>query len=307
MRGLKPALLSLSLGVMLISNGNTGAAETQTNKHKPQAVITIGLVPELNLFRQVERYGPLADFLSGKAGAKVKLKIFARYGDVIEELSHRRLDGAFLGSLTCVLAHLKADVEIVARPVNIFGRPTYHGLILARKDSSIKGITHMRGQNFVFVDRATTAGYIFPITFFKKYGIEDPHPYFKETYFSGTYQDAVYDVIDRKAAVGAGKNTVLARLAASDSRIKSELAIIEQSAEIPENCFALSHALESSVRRQLSDTLLNMHRGTEGIKVLKEFGVQRFVAASIQDYSDIYKFMQDLGFNFENYDHMGQR
>jgi phosphonate transport system substrate-binding protein len=307
MRGLKLALFSLSLGILLTSNANESAAETQTNGHKPAAVFTIGLVPELNLFRQVERYEPLTDFLSGKTGVKVRLKIFSRYGDVIEELSHRRLDGAFLGSLTCILAHIKSDVQIVARPVNIFGRPTYHGLIIARKDSGIRSITHMRGQRFAFVDRATTAGYIFPITFFKKYGVEDLRRYFKETYFSGTYQDAVYDVIDGKADVGAGKNTVLARLAASDGRIKNELAFIERSAEIPESCFAVSHALEGSVGRKLTDTLLNMHTGTEGINVLKEFGVQRFAATSIKDYSDIYKFVQEVGFNLEKLDHMGHR
>jgi phosphonate transport system substrate-binding protein len=307
MRFFKQALFLLGLFIILLSGFFETAAETQTEKITRRGDLTIGLVPELNLFKQVERYEPLANYLSGRTGFRVRLKIFSRYGDVIDEFAHGRLDGAFLGSFTCVLAHIKSDVEIVARPVNIFGRPTYHGLIFVRKDSGIRTISQMRGQRFAFVDKATTAGYLFPITFFKKYGIEDPHTYFNETYFSGTYQDAVYDVLDGKADVGAGKNTVLVRLAASDGRIKNELAFLERSVEIPENCFALRNALEDSVRHKLTDTLLNMHMTTESLNILKEFGVQRFVAASITDYSDIYKFAQKVGLNLEKYDYMGQR
>lgn len=307
MKCFKQALILLGLIVILLSDLHESPAETQTEKISRRKTLTIGLVPEINLFRQVERYEPLADYLSEKIGFTARLKIFSSYGDVIEAFVHGGLDGAFLGSFTCVLAHIKSDVEIVARPVNIFGRLTYHGLIFVRKDSGIKTITEMGGRRFAFVDKATTAGYLFPIAYFKKYGIEDPHTYFNETYFSGTYQDVVNDVLNGKADVGAAKNTVLARLAAADGRVKNELAFLERSAEIPENCFAARNALEGSIRHKLTDILLNMHMTPQGSKLLKGFGVQRFVAASINDYSDIYTFLQEVGFNLEKYEYMDQR
>ena len=38
----------------------------------------------------------------------------------------------------------------------------YHALILAGKDSPVKTIQDVRGQDFTFVDPGSTSGYLFP-------------------------------------------------------------------------------------------------------------------------------------------------
>jgi phosphonate transport system substrate-binding protein len=40
----------------------------------------IGLIPDQNIFRQTERYQPLADFLSKRVGIKIRLTVLPRYG-----------------------------------------------------------------------------------------------------------------------------------------------------------------------------------------------------------------------------------
>ncbi len=100
------------------------------------------------------------------------------------------MDGAFFGSFTYTLAHAKLGVEAIARPESFDGVSTYHGLIFARKGGHIKGVEDMKGKIFVFVDKATTAGYLLPLSYFKNHGIENYKTYFKETYFAGTHEDA---------------------------------------------------------------------------------------------------------------------
>ena len=47
--------------------------------------LTIGLIPEQNVFNQVARYKPLGEYIEKKTGIKIKFTILSRYGN-IEEL-----------------------------------------------------------------------------------------------------------------------------------------------------------------------------------------------------------------------------
>src|SRR5512135_2090171 len=76
-------------------------------KKPPVQKLLIGLIPEHNLFRQVERYEPLGAYLSRKTGTKITFKILPRYGNIIDSFKSSGLDGAFFGSFTYTLAHAK--------------------------------------------------------------------------------------------------------------------------------------------------------------------------------------------------------
>ena len=146
--------------------------EEVSSKNVPKShQIVIGLIPEQNIFRQIDRYQPLADYLSSKSGLTIRLKVLSGYGNVINNFISLGMDGAFFGSFTYVLAHAKLGVEVLARPEGIDGISTYHGLIFAREDSGIKSVKDMRGKRFALVDKGTIAGYLFPVHYFYKSGI----------------------------------------------------------------------------------------------------------------------------------------
>jgi phosphonate transport system substrate-binding protein len=290
-------------------------AHPQTNFIKPEAetkaaikqpFLTIGLIPARNIFQQIERYEPLAGYLTEKIGINIKLKVLTRYGNIIDNFVSSHMDAAFFGSFTYALAHSKLGVEAIARPENMNGSSTYYGLIFIRKDNNIKSVEDMKGKRFVFVDKATTAGYLLPLAYFKEKGIEDYNSFFKETYFTGTHQDAIYDVLNKKADVGAAKNTIFSELAAVDSRIKNELVIIARSPEVPENGLAVRKYLDDAIKHKLKKTLINMHADPGGIKILKKFGAKRFIGTSNDDYAPVYKYVQKIGLNLTTYDYMNE-
>ncbi len=109
-----------------------------------QEDILIGFTPEINVFDQSKRYNHLFKYLERKTGNKLGRRILTQYGDVIENFTSLNLDGAFLGSFTAVLALNKLNLEPIARPVNLDGSSTYHGLIIVRKDSGIKNVKDMK-------------------------------------------------------------------------------------------------------------------------------------------------------------------
>ncbi|MHB1024574.1 MAG: phosphate/phosphite/phosphonate ABC transporter substrate-binding protein [Desulfobacteria bacterium] len=265
--------------------------------------LLIGLIPEQNIFKQMERYEPLMVYLSRKTGTKMKLKILPRYGNIIDNFKSSDLDGAFFGSFTYTLAHAKVGVEVVARPVALDNTSTYHGLIFVRKDRRIRTAHDMKGKRFAFVDKATTAGYLLPLEYFHDHGIPNYKRYLKETYFTGTHEDAIYDVLNRKADIGAAKNTVFQRLAKADPRIMKELVVLARSPDVPENALALRNDIDPLLRSRLKETLLKMDLDPDGKKVLEQFGAQRFIETRNEEYDIIVKYAGDIHLDLSTYDY----
>jgi phosphonate transport system substrate-binding protein len=265
--------------------------------------LLIGLIPEQNIFKQMERYEPLMGYLYRKTGTKMKLKILPRYGNIIDNFKSSGLDGAFFGSFTYTLAHAKVGVEVLARPVALDNTSTYYGMIFVRKDSRIRTARNMKGKRFVFVDKATTAGYLLPLEYFHKFGISNYKGYLKEAYFAGTHEDAIYDVLNRKADIGAAKNTVFQRIEKVDPRIMKELVVLERSPDVPENALALRKDIDASVRDRLKDALLKMNLDPDGKKVLEQFGAQRFIETRNEEYDIIVKYAGDIHLDLSTYDY----
>jgi len=283
--------------------GSPTPAPARGGAENREQVLLIGLIPEQNIFRQIERYEPIADHLSGKIGAKVRLTVLPRYGNVVENFVSMGLDGAFFGSFTYALAHTKLGVEVLARPENPDGTSTYHGLIFVRKDSGIRSAESMRGKRFAFVDRATTAGYLLPLEYFAENG-KDYRTFLGEAYFAGTHEAAIRDVLDGQADAGAAKNTVFDRLAAGDPRIRTDLVILARSREVPENGLAVRKELDPVLKRRLADALLAMHLDPAGREILEAFGARRFAGTTDADYRPVYEYARYVGLDLSTYDYM---
>src|SRR5512140_1355623 len=271
-------------------------------KKPPVEKLLIGLIPERNLFKQIERYEPLGEYIFRKTGTKITFKVLPRYGNIIDSFTSSGLDGAFFGSFTYTLAHAKVGVEVLARPVALDNTSTYHGMIFVRKDSGIRTARDMKGKRFAFVDRATTAGYLLPLDYFHHHGISDYNHYLKEAYFTGTHEDAIRDVLNRKADIGAAKNTVFQCLAKTDSRIMKELVVLERSPDVPENAIALRKDIDVSVRNLLKETLLTMHLDPDGKKVLERFGALKFIETTNSDYSVVLNYAKEIRLDLAIYE-----
>lgn len=256
---------------------------------------SIGIVPEQNIFRQQERYEPLARYLSRKTGLRIRLHVLAGYENALDKINAGELDAAFLGSFTGAAAIKTAAAHPLARPQYPDGTSTYHGLLFTRKNSGIHTARDMQGRTFAFVDRATTAGWLLPLHYFKEHGINDPAAWLGEIYFTGTHEDAVMDVINGKADVGAAKNTVFAALAQADARIATELTILARSPPVPENGLLVRRDTVESIRTKLQQVLLGMHLDMDGRSALDVLGVTKFIETTARDYDPVFDYAEDIG------------
>ena len=266
--------------------------------------ITIGLIPEQDVFTQKKRYAPLLAHLSSETGVSIEIKMLPRYGNIIDNFNELGLDGAFFGSFTGALAIKKLRVEPLVRPQYVDGASTYYGMIFVKKGSGIHSAQDMRDKRMVFVDRATTAGYLLPLAYFKTLGITDYKSWFKEYYFSGTHEDAINDVVNGLADIGAAKNTVFYRMAATDKRVMNELEILKISPHVPANGLAVRHDLDNDLKQALKRELLAFHQSTEGRAILADLKIEKFIETTVEDYQPVLDYAASIGLDLKTYNYL---
>jgi phosphonate transport system substrate-binding protein len=283
------------LTFLIASHFPCNNAAAQTNS------ITIGLLPEMNVFMQHQRFLPLSTYLSDNLGIEVKLTILSRYGNIIQRIKEQQIDAAFLGSFTGALAISQLRVEPLARPINMDDTSTYFGQIFVRKDSGIKTVAEMQGKSLALVERATTAGYVFPLAWLKKNGVGDIATYFSAYHFYGSHDATIDAVLVGKADVGAAQNTIYDRMRAANPRIDQELDILASSPRVPSNGLCVRPDIDELHKAKLKDLLLSLHHNPQGLEVLKKLGTKRFVETSREDYQPVLDLAVEAGIDMKNY------
>ena len=268
--------------------------------------LTIGLLPEMNVFKQKQRFEPLAVYLSEKFKIKVELTILSRYGNIIERFKNSNIDAAFLGSFTGALAISQLQVEPIVRPVNADKASTYCGYIFVRKDSGIQSAAEMRGKRFAFVDKATTAGYIFPLAFLKRNQVSNIDDFLQSYSFTGSHDAAIESVLSGKADIGAAKNTIYEFVRKENPRIDKELTILVTSPRVPSNGLCVRHDMAPATKERLRQELLSLHQNSHGREILTSMGYLSFVLTTKEDYQPVFDLASEAGITLEGYNYSNQ-
>jgi len=254
--------------------------------------LLVGIEPEHNIFDQMRNYRKLADYLSEKLGVKIRLTIMSRYGEALQRFKSRHLDGAFLNSYTTSMAIKELHLEPVIRQVRLNGDAMTYSYILVRADSGIRNVADMKGRSFAFVDPATTEGYLFPLAFLKKNGVNDLSTFLERYFFTGSHSSVVFAVLDGRADIGAVKESVYNKVVSRDATIGRELSVIKKSPPIPETTLCLSKDISPGLKKRVVTSMLEMESAEDGRKILKELELLRFAPSVEDDYKTVLQLEQ---------------
>jgi phosphonate transport system substrate-binding protein len=285
--------------IVIFSFGIPGPSQAQPVQKK----VLIGLLPEMNIFKQKQRFKLLGEYLVLKTGIPVEFTILSRYGNIIDRFKDEKMDGAFFGSFTGAMAIRKLGVVPLVRPVNLDGSSTYQGYLFTRKDSGIKSVADMKHKKMAYVEKATTAGYLFPLAYLRENGVTDTSHFFSETFFTGSHDAAIRAVLDGKADVGAAKNIIYDLERKHDPRVDRQLVILAESFRVPSNGLCVRSDLEESVKNKLKSVLLGLHAAPEGRAVLLKFGALKFIETSEHDYQPVFDMAKKAHINIMTYDY----
>jgi phosphonate transport system substrate-binding protein len=267
----------------------------------PSATIIIGVVPEMNLVKQMERYVPLSDYLDRKTGMDIEIKPLSNYGQLYEEMRDGKIDGGFFGSMVYGITRARIGIIPLVRAVQPNGKSTYTGLLFVRKDAGIKRPADMKGRTIALVDPATSAGYLAQKEYLAAHGIDMEKDL--KIYWAGSHEAAIRAVLSHQAELGGAKNNVVAKFRRENRVFDASVEIINENPKkgLPENTLAVRKGLERVKREKLKKVLLAMNSDQEGKTVLAKFGASRFIATSDEDFKPLYDWVRHLKIDLTSY------
>lgn len=223
-----------------------------------QDSLRIGLIPSEDSQSMITSSQQVLADLEQKLGMPVQPFVATDYNGVIEALRAGKLDVAYLGPFSYVLAHQMAGVDAFAVAVTKkAGKSAYHSQIVARRDSGIKTLADLKGRTFAFVDPTSASGHLFP-----KAGLESagytPDTMFSRVIFSGSHDASLLAVANGKVDAAAVADRIFASAVAAGQVKPDDLQVVWSSADIPESPMVWRRDLDPALKQKVAAALASI-------------------------------------------------
>ena len=124
-------------------------------------VLRIAILPDENASELIKQNKKLQLYLEDRLDKKIELVVTTDYSSMIEAMRFGRLELAYFGALSYVMAKERSEIEAFAAQMKK-GSIMYHGVIIVNKDSMISNILDIRGKTMAYGDPASTSSHLIP-------------------------------------------------------------------------------------------------------------------------------------------------
>jgi phosphonate transport system substrate-binding protein len=262
--------MSVILGISLVSLA-FGAADADPDTLK------VALLPDENASTVIKHNQPLKKFLEEKLGKKIELVVTTDYSSMIEAMRHGRIDIAYFGPLSYVLAKSKSDIEPFAA-VQRKGSTTYQGVIVANVASGIKSLKDIKGKNMAYGDPASTSSHLIPKSLLKDHGLTAKTDY--QEHFVGAHDTVALTVQTGKADAGGLSKTIFESLVQRGVIKPDKVKVIAESQPFPEYPWVLRASLKPELKKQIAEVFFSI----KDKDILKTFKADGFSHITDKDY-----------------------
>ncbi len=281
MRSRPASLPGALLSLLVLATALAAAAQEASDDESPVAAgpteptqgheLVFGMTPIFDVESTRARFSPLAELLASKLGLRVTVRVTDSYDELVEELKAGRVDLVKLSPLAYVKARERVrDLKLLATQV-ANGSTDYSSYLVALAPSLApdkqpkKRLTpreKLLGKRVCFADKGSTSGYLFPLAWMSKHGI-DPQADLREIHFGGSHLDCLKGLFDGRwdvaatwaGAIRAAREDQAARQAGVDV---GEIMIVAKTGRIPYDAWCvrpgLSPALAARIERVLEST-----------------------------------------------------
>ncbi|MFC4769335.1 phosphate/phosphite/phosphonate ABC transporter substrate-binding protein [Effusibacillus consociatus] len=270
-----------------------GGTATQPADNKKEFLV--GVIPAEAKFAGTSKE-KLQQYLSEKIGQKVVVQDYPDYNGVVEALNAGKIQLAYLGPLTYVIAHHQSGAKpVVAKTAG--GKPFYYSYIIVPADSQLNSIDDLvknaKDIKFAFGDANSTSGSLVPGAELRKQGLftDKSNHKFKELHYTGSHDITAKSVGSKKVDAGAIDSAYFDKLIAKGEIKKEDYKIIWKSSELYQYPFAVNKDVSDDMVKKLQDAFVNL----KDKEVLDAFAADGFVVTKDNDYAAIRKVAESEG------------
>ncbi|MDX1749128.1 MAG: phosphate/phosphite/phosphonate ABC transporter substrate-binding protein [Methylophaga sp.] len=279
MKLFKQLLLATSLLVTAVAPSMAADADPDPDTLK------VALLPDENASELIKRNQPLKDYLESTLNKKVELIVTTDYSSMIEAMRFGRIDLAYFGPLSYVMAKSKSEIEPFAAMV-IDGVPTYRSILIANVDSGVDSYADIKGKKMAYGDRASTSSHLIPKTvLLEEGGIEAESDY--EQHFVGSHDAVAVNVANGNADAGGLSEVIFKYVVERELIDPAKVKVLGYSKPFPQYPWAMRSNLNDALKAQIKDAFISL----DDEEVLKNFKAEGFAPITDADYDVI----RDMG------------
>lgn len=205
--------------------------------------LSMAFIPLEDQVQQKSAWQPLLDQIAQKTGVPVEMSITTSYAALVEAQRGMQAQVGYYGALSFLLAEQQfGAVPIMVDSTDGKNPGSYYAILMAGKDSPVKSVQEIRGQDFTLVDPASTSGNLFPRVMLIEEGI-DPNADIKARY-AGNHQNSILAVAKGQVPCGASNNLSLEQAVSANAIAREDIVILKESAPIPNGPFAVHPELD---------------------------------------------------------------
>ncbi len=241
------------------------------------SVLKVALLPDENAATIIKKNRPLKEYLEEKLGKKVELIVTTDYSSMIEAMRHGRLDLAYFGPLSYVLAKQKSDIEPFAA-IRQHGKTTYQAVIIANKSAGITKLEDIAGKDVAFGDKASTSSHLIPKSMLAEKNLYAGKDY--KEHFVGAHDAVAMSVQNGHAQAGGLSKPIFETLVQRGLVKPDKVAVIAESKPFPQYPWTMRSSLNPELRQKIRVAFLEINDPA----ILKPFKAEGFGAVSDKDY-----------------------
>jgi phosphonate transport system substrate-binding protein len=162
--------------------------------------LKVALLPDEDAATIISANQGFKAYLEEALGKQIELVVTTDYSSMIEAMRNERIDLAYFGPLSYVLARSKSDISAFAAKTKN-GSPTYQAVVIGNVAAGIDDIQAIKGHDMAYGDPASTSSHMIPKSMLVDEGLTGGEDY--KEHFLGAH-DAVAVAVQNGRAKPVG-------------------------------------------------------------------------------------------------------
>lgn len=227
-------------------------------------VLRMGLVPAEDIEEMVRAFGPAKQYLEKELGMEIEVFRALDYTAVIEAMRAKKVDVAWFGPFSYVLAAKRANARAIVAGGDADGKlGIYHSILITHRGSGLQNIDDVKARagqlTISFADPASTSGHLIPRGYMESIGIGvDEH--FSRIIFAGGHDASILAVHAGKVDLGATWEGPYQRAIERGLINPENVFVLWKSDGIPRSPIAVRGDLDEALIQRIQQAFLDMPR-----------------------------------------------
>lgn len=284
-------LITALLAIVLAA---CGSSHSQTAPNPSS--LRVALLPDENANTVIQNNQPLKHYLESKLGKQIELVVTTDYSSMIEAMRHGRLELAYFGPLSYVLARSKdAGIEPFAAVVEERGGPpVYHALVIGNVNQGINTIADLKGKTVAYGDPASTSSHLIPKSMLADQGLRAGQNYQEQ--FVGAHDAVALAVQNGNAAGGGISKPIFQTLVQKGTIDPAKVRVVAESKPYPNYPWTMRSDLDAGLKASITNAFLSL----QDPAVLKPFKAVAFAPVTDADYNAVRQLSTQLGLDLSS-------